>query len=138
LKVRDEIRVTLKAARRTENDDRAIDAEIEALLAEFGLAAYADASPYVLSQGQQRRLAILSMLAGSRSILLLDEPTYAQDEQATFFIINLLQKRVSQGLTAIIATHDRALAKACAHNVLRLEDGTLSEWNDYEPEERFI
>jgi energy-coupling factor transport system ATP-binding protein len=133
LKVRDEIRITLKSARRAQADDRVAEAEIEALLAEFGLTAYADASPYVLSQGQQRRLAILSMLAGSRPILLLDEPTYAQDEQSTFFIMDLLQKRVSRGLTAIIATHDHALARAFAHRVLCLKDGALLEWNDGEP-----
>jgi energy-coupling factor transport system ATP-binding protein len=130
LKVRDEIRITLKSAGTGGN---AIEAEIDALLSEFDLASYADASPYILSQGQQRRLAILSMLAGNRPILLLDEPTYAQDERATFFIMDLLRKRVSQGLTAIIATHDRALAKAFAHRVLSLADGTLSERNDDEP-----
>ncbi|MDR3280239.1 MAG: ATP-binding cassette domain-containing protein [Synergistaceae bacterium] len=126
LKVRDEILITLKNAHRSKPamDD---PAGIEALLIEFGLLAYADTSPYMLSQGQQRRLAILSMLAGSRPILLLDEPTYAQDAQATRFIMELLQKRVSQGLTAIIATHDHALARAFANRILSLDDGTLSE-----------
>jgi energy-coupling factor transport system ATP-binding protein len=132
LKVRDEIRITLESAGLAGNGG-AIGAETDALLAEFDLAPYADASPYVLSQGQQRRLAILSMLAGRRPILLLDEPTYAQDERATFFIMDLLRKRVSLGLTAIIATHDHALAEAFAHRVLCLADGTLSERNNDDP-----
>jgi len=127
LKVRDEILVTLKGARPAMADSE-LSAMAEALLAEFGLSEYADASPYALSQGQQRRLAILSMLAGDRPIMLLDEPTYAQDERATRFIMELLQKQVSGGLTVIIATHDFALARAFANRIFQLEDGAISEW----------
>lgn len=54
------------------------------------------------------------MLAGNRPLLLLDEPTYAQDERATQFIMELLRHRIDQGLTAVIATHDLALARCFA------------------------
>lgn len=98
----------------------------EELLDEFGLLPLKDVSPYSLSQGQQRRLALLSMLAGDRPLLLLDEPTYAQDERSTRKILKLLYQRVRQGLTAVIATHDLALAKAFANQILLLEDGRLT------------
>ena len=54
-------------------------ADAEKLLDEYGLLRYKNYSPYMLSQGQQRRLAVLSVLAGGQQILLLDEPTYGQD-----------------------------------------------------------
>ena len=58
--------------------------------------------------------------------MLLDEPTYAQDERSTSFILSLLERRVSQGLTVLMATHDLTLAKACANQILLLENGSLT------------
>ena len=94
---------------------------------EFGLLEWKKQSPYALSQGQQRRLALLAMLAGDCPLMLLDEPTYAQDERSTRFILELLERRVSQGLTVVMATHDLALARACSNQVLLLEDGKLKK-----------
>ena len=115
---------TLRATGKGE--EAALQREAEALLEEFGLLPWRKASPYALSQGQQRRLALLAMLAGDRPLLLLDEPTYAQDERSTRFILELLERRVAQGLTAVIATHDLALARACANRIYLMEDGALT------------
>lgn len=82
LSVREEITVTLGIAQPQAGQDE-WNRQAETLLDEFGLLPWIDDSPYALSQGQQRRLALLSMLAGDRQILLLDEPTYAQNEKAT-------------------------------------------------------
>ncbi len=125
LKVEDEVFISLKAAypQRSENE---LIRETHDLLREFGLLSYRDQSPYTLSQGEQRRLALLSMLSGDRSLMLLDEPTYAQDERSTAFILDLLEKRVAEGLTVIMATHDISLAKNCANNIFLLEDGKLT------------
>ncbi len=122
--VKEEIRVTLRAARE-KAEETAVDQEADRLLEEFGLLEWKDASPYALSQGQQRRLALLAMLAGDCPVLLLDEPTYAQDERSTEFILDLLEKRLAEGLTVIMATHDLELAAAWANQTLLLEDGSL-------------
>ena len=71
------------------------------------------------------RLAVLAMRSGNRPLLLLDEPTYAQDERATQFIMELLRRRIDQGLTAVIATHDLALARCFANRIYLLEDGRM-------------
>ena len=131
LTVLEEVTATLRVIHPKESEEWLAD-KARSLLEEFSMLEYASVSPYSLSQGQQRRLAILSMLAGDRPILLLDEPTYAQDERATQFILNLLDKRVSQGLTAVIATHDLALAQSCANQTLLLEDGVLRALNQDE------
>lgn len=125
LSVEEEILTTLRAAK-PKAAPEALEREAEELLNEFGLLPWRKHSPYALSQGQQRRLALLAMLAGDRPLLLLDEPTYAQDEQATRFILDLLERRVAQGLTAVIATHDLALARACANCIYCMEDGALT------------
>lgn len=126
LTVENEVLTTLRAARPTAGSAE-LEKKADALLEEFGLLPWKKNSPYELSQGQQRRLALLSMLAGDRPLLLLDEPTYAQDERSTCFILNLLEQRVSRGLTVVIATHDLAMAKACANQILLLENGTLTK-----------
>lgn len=122
--VEEEVLTTLRTAKPGVSD-KELTGEAEALLEEFSLLEWKDASPYTLSQGQQRRLALLAMLAGSRPLLLLDEPTYAQDERATAFILDLLSQRMAGGLSAVIATHDLALAQCCANRVYLLENGTM-------------
>ena len=124
LSVEEEVLTTLRAAR-PKADPEALSARAEELLEEFGLLAWRKHSPYALSQGQQRRLALLAMLAGEQPLLLLDEPTYAQDQQATAFILDLLERRVAAGLTAVVATHDLTLARRCANVVYLLEDGRM-------------
>ena len=82
-----------------------------ALLEEFNLHRFRKYSPYMLSQGQQRRLAVLSILAGKQGILLLDEPTYGQDDAMTREIMGLLRRKVEEeGLTVLFSTHDARLA----------------------------
>ncbi len=135
LSVEDEVIETLKVVKGNMSDE-VVRKEAKNLLDEFGLLKFREASPYELSQGQQRRLALLSMLAGDRSLILMDEPTYAQDEKATLFILNLLKRKLEAGLTAIIATHDLEMAKAIANRVLLVEDGKVTEllpqqFNDY-------
>lgn len=112
------------------------DEDPKALLEEFQLSAYANHSPYMLSQGQQRRLAVLSMLAGGQKILLLDEPTYGQDERSTIALMGQLTSRVKQtSLTVIMITHDEELAADYAHQRYRLAKRQLislrrrNSWN---------
>ncbi|MDR2387900.1 MAG: ATP-binding cassette domain-containing protein [Deltaproteobacteria bacterium] len=96
------------------------------LAAEFELDQTLDRSPWQLSQGQQRRLAVLTMLAARVDILFLDEPTYAQDLKATQHIMALLKSEVTKGLTAVMVTHDLDLALAQANQVLMLKDKKLT------------
>ena len=97
------------------------------LLEDYDLWQYRKYSPYMLSQGQQRRLAVLSVLAGGQEILLLDEPTYGQDAGSTAIIMEQLQRKMTGGLTVICVTHDEVLAGTWAHKIYRLEGRRLHE-----------
>lgn len=97
------------------------------LLKIFKLDCYANLSPYMLSQGQQRRLSVLSMIASGQRILLLDEPTYGQDLESTLSIIQLLNEQViKNSLTIIYTTHDETLAKQWSHQIIRYKNGRFS------------
>lgn len=92
------------------------------LLEIFGLNKYKKYSPYLLSQGQQRRLAVLTMIAGGQDIILLDEPTYGQDYENICAIMNLLIEKAKMGLTVIYSTHNGRLANNFSHKIINLED----------------
>jgi energy-coupling factor transport system ATP-binding protein len=125
--VLDEVLISLAPRKKATaaRGDPALAGRAEELLGDFGLLGFADKSPWQLSQGQQRRLAVLTMLAGDQELLFLDEPTYAQDEEATSHIMRLLIGRVERGLAALFVTHDQALAESCADRVLVLDEGGL-------------
>ena len=96
------------------------------LLALVGLSDHAGQRPYELSGGQQQRVAIARALANRPRLLIADEPTGQLDSETAQSIMHLIQAVVrSEGVTALVATHDQALV-SIADQVLRLHDGTLA------------
>jgi len=95
------------------------------LLQLVGLSAHAAQRPSELSGGQQQRVAIARALANAPRLLIADEPTGQLDAETGATIMALLQSVVrSEGMTAIISTHDASL-QAMADRTLRLADGAL-------------
>ena len=100
----------------------------EAVLRRIQLWRFRRLSPYMLSQGQQRRLGVAALLAYDCQVLVCDEPTYAQDRGRTAAIMDALQQEVvERGLTLILSTHDRALAQDYADILYELKEGSLYE-----------
>src|SRR4051795_2102480 len=95
------------------------------LLDLVGLRDHALQRPMELSGGQQQRVAIARALAGSPRLLIADEPTGQLDTETGLAVMALLRAVVeSEGVTAIVATHDPVLI-ALADRSLRIEDGRL-------------
>ena len=100
----------------------------EEVLRRIQLWRFRRLSPYMLSQGQQRRLGVAALLAYDCRVLVCDEPTYAQDRGRTAAIMDALQREVvERGLTLILSTHDRALAQDYADILYELKEGSLYE-----------
>ena len=96
------------------------------MLGLVGLADHARHRPGELSGGQQQRVAIARALATRPRLLLADEPTGQLDAETGKQIMRLLRDVVrSEGVTALVATHDPALIDL-ADAVLRLEDGQIA------------
>jgi putative ABC transport system ATP-binding protein len=109
----------------TEPRDR--EGRITELLDMVGLGDRAHHRPHELSGGEQQRVAIARALANRPDLLLADEPTGQLDSQTGRSIMALLQHLVrSEGVTAIVATHDRMLTDL-ADLVLELRDGRVSQ-----------
>lgn len=103
-----------------------VDADAKRVLQEIGLWRHRNLSPYMLSQGQQRRLGTSALLAYPCDILICDEPTYAQDRANVLVIMDELQRRVTEdGLTLIFSTHDTLLAESYADQIYHMREGIL-------------
>ena len=107
----------------TGTQSRAREERVATMLSIVGLSEHAVHRPNELSGGQQQRIAIARALAGSPKLLIADEPTSQLDLETGRQIMRLLLTVVrSEGITALVATHDEALMDL-ADEVLRLEDG---------------
>jgi putative ABC transport system ATP-binding protein len=102
------------------------DERVRLMLSIVGLEDHARQRPGELSGGQQQRVAIARALAGRPELLIADEPTGQLDSETGRQIMRLLRTVVqSEGITALVATHDQALHDL-ADEVLALDDGRLS------------
>lgn len=99
---------------------------VEKLLQQFGLEEHRDRHPYQLSQGQKRRLSVATMLTRDQSMLILDEPTFGQDQAYTEALMGLLVDLKRQGKTIVMITHDMELVYQYADQVLLLAGGGLA------------
>jgi iron(III) transport system ATP-binding protein len=107
-------------------------AEIKARVAEMlslvGLSEHGAKYPIQLSGGQQQRVALARALAGSPSLLLLDEPLSALDARVRVRLreeIKALQRRL--GVTTIMVTHDQEEALALADEIVVMDRGRVEQ-----------
>lgn len=83
-------------------------------------------SPFQISDGQQRKVAIAGILAMEPDILVLDEPTRGLDAESKLNIMNFFQEIYqTQKKTIIMITHDIDLVVKYASRVLLLDDGNI-------------
>lgn len=83
-----------------------ISRRLDKIVADLKIAPLLGRSPYQLSIGEKRKVAIASALAIKPDVLLLDEPTSGLDPQTTRDIIDILLAENEAGKTVVTATHD--------------------------------
>ncbi len=99
----------------------------ELLLEQVGLTSRKSHRPRQLSGGEQQRVAVARALANDPGIVLADEPSGNLDTATGQKLHELLLRLNSDnGITFLIATHNRKLAEAC-HRQLEIADGRVHE-----------
>ncbi len=100
---------------------QASDAEIDALLADFDLAAHRDEFPGRLSLGLARRAALARALAIRPTLLLLDEPLVSLDAALALELRERIARLIDEThVTTLIVTHDLNEAIALADRIFIL------------------
>ncbi len=85
-----------------------------------------DVSPFDLSGGQKRRVAIAGVLAMKPQILILDEPTAGLDPEGREEILGLLENlRSKQGITVILVSHSMEDMADHAERLLVMDRGSI-------------
>jgi energy-coupling factor transporter ATP-binding protein EcfA2 len=102
-----------------------IPVKVDKLLADFQLQQYGDVNPFTLSLGEKKRLTLVSVLAYSPRILLLDEPLVGQDSNRLGMLLAALEEHRSRGGIALMVCHEPAVVASCCHRVLFLGEGRL-------------
>ncbi|VVO57984.1 putative ABC transporter ATP-binding protein YejF [Pseudomonas fluorescens] len=105
------------------------NAEVIRALEEVGLDPQSrDRYPHEFSGGQRQRIAIARALVLKPALILLDEPTSALDRTVQKQVVALLrQLQEKHGLTYLFISHDLAVVRALAHDMIVIKDGKVVE-----------
>jgi energy-coupling factor transport system ATP-binding protein len=91
----------------------------------FDLHSLLDRSPFRLSEGEKKRVAVSSILVMAPKLLILDEPTIGQDGRFREILAQVLSDLEDRGFTIIIVTHDLDFAKATTDRWIVMLDGRV-------------
>ncbi len=105
-------------------DKRRLQVSIEQAEQALNISQFDKRSPFSLSFGQQKRVAIASVLAMQSRILLLDEPTAGQDYRSYIAFMEYLRSLPELDALLFI-THDLDLALRFTQRVILLKEGRL-------------
>lgn len=120
--VGEEINFSLKSLNLNKEE---IQIRIDQVLNEFKLEKYRKRSPFNLSGGESKKLAVASIICRDPEILVFDEPTLGQDAKEIEFFINLIKKERKNGKTIIIITHNIEFAYEYLPRTILMADGKI-------------
>jgi energy-coupling factor transporter ATP-binding protein EcfA2 len=103
-----------------------MEQRVEEALRLVDLSEEADLFPFRLSFGDRRKLAVAATLALEPEVLIMDEPTTAQDHRGRYQLADLARRfhEEKQG-TVVMITHDVDLVARYAHRLIVLYEGQV-------------
>jgi cell division transport system ATP-binding protein len=110
---------------------RVIAREADAALDTVGLAGKARNYPNELSGGEQQRVAIARALVHRPGLVIADEPTGNLDPETAWEITQILWRINADGVTILMATHNREIVDAMRQRVVALERGEIVRDHHY-------
>jgi len=91
----------------------------------LSLTQYRKTSPFLLSGGERKRVALASVLAWDPKTLILDEPTIGQDHEQKEILRQFILQMQTQGKTVVIVTHDVEFVAESNPRVVLMKEGKI-------------
>jgi energy-coupling factor transport system ATP-binding protein len=91
----------------------------------LSLTQYRKTSPFLLSGGERKRVALASVLAWDPETLVLDEPTIGQDHEQKEKLRQFVMQLQTQKKTVVMVTHDVEFVAECNPRVILMRDGQI-------------
>jgi len=113
-------------------DEEVVKRRVENAINFMDLADYIDKSPFTLSGGEKKRLALAIVLAWSPDIIALDEPTIGQDILQKEKLLEVIKLLNSQGKTIIISSHDVEFVADLKSRIILMKRGKIVADGDAE------
>jgi putative ABC transport system ATP-binding protein len=111
----------LRLAAGANSDDDAVLAMADSL----GISRHLERLPHELSGGEQQRAAVAQALASGAALVVADEPTAELDADAADAVLDRIAHVAGQGITFVLATHDRSVMAMADHRIT-LEHGLVA------------
>ncbi len=109
------------------DDQKLMNARLEEVLNEVGLAGKNHKMPHQLSGGEQQRVVIARALINHPEVILADEPTGNLDPDSSVEIMNLLLRISKTGTAVLMATHDYRMIEKFPSRIIKCENGRIVE-----------
>jgi energy-coupling factor transport system ATP-binding protein len=106
-------------------EEAVVEKQITWALNLLSLEQYRKTSPFMLSGGERKRVALASVLAWDPQILILDEPTIGQDHEQKEKLRQFILQLQTQGKTVVIVTHDVEFVAECNPRVILMNEGKI-------------
>ncbi|HSK98991.1 MAG TPA: ATP-binding cassette domain-containing protein [Rubrobacteraceae bacterium] len=113
------------APRRLGLSDEEVERRVSGALGVLGAGHLAGRSPFALSGGEQRRVAIAGVLAMGPEVLVLDEPTAGLDPATREGLLDVVRGLKEGGVSVVMVSHDLDEIAEIADRVCVLEKGEV-------------
>lgn len=101
--IEEELKFSLKNLEFTKEQ---IQQKVDAILTKFNFEKYRDRSPFNLSGGEAKKLALATIICRDPEILVFDEPTLGQDAKEIDFFLEIIKNELEKDKTILMVTHN--------------------------------
>ena len=106
-------------------EENAIKKRVDWALNLLDIPQYRQTSPFMLSGGERKRVALASVLAWNPNVVILDEPTIGQDHQQKEKLRQFIVQLNAQKKTVVVVTHDVEFVAECNPRVILMTEGKI-------------
>jgi energy-coupling factor transport system ATP-binding protein len=106
-------------------EEAVIEKQVDWALNLLDISQYRKTSPFMLSGGERKRVALASILAWDPRMIILDEPTIGQDYQQKEKLQQFIMQLNAQKKTVVVVTHDVEFVAECNPRVILMSQGKI-------------